>query len=153
MSEKFEKYFPVALSVIVVSILIICNGIFKDLPGLIDKLSDNALGISSTLVGFFLTILTIINAIETRRMQFVQSAGLFPRLLKYLNQSIRANVILIASSFLIKYVEHRAFPWLHLRGRNVFDYLYLFIFILTLLISIRFINIFVRLLSDVKASN
>lgn len=153
MNYKIEKYYPITITIVVIVVLIIFNGLFKDLPGLIDKISDNALTISSTLVGFFLTILTIINAIETRRMEFIRSAGLFPRLLKYLNQSIRFNIVLIASSFLIKYLEHRIFNWANFKGRNIFDYLYISVFILCLLISIRFINIFVRLLTDVKTSN
>jgi hypothetical protein len=41
--------------IIVIVGLIKFNGIFKDLPGLIDKISDNALGISTTLVGLSYT--------------------------------------------------------------------------------------------------
>ena len=150
MQTKWEKYYPLIIAVVATGSAIKYNHIFKDLPGLIDKLSDNAIGIATTLAGFFLTILTIINAIDTRRMRFVREMGLFPRLLKYLNQSIKANVVLIAISFIAKYIEHRDKSWLSICGRNIPDYIYLFIFILALLISIRFINIFVRLLTDIK---
>jgi len=150
MQVAIEKYYPITISFLATLALVVLNNLFRDLPGLIDKLSDNALGISTTLVGFFLTILTIVNSIDTRRMRFIKSANLFPRLMRYLNHAIKYNVILIAFSFIVKYVEHRNFAILVIHGRNIVDYFYLFCFMFALLISIRFINIFVHLLTDVS---
>lgn len=152
MRYWFEKYCPFLLSLLLTLALIIFKSHIKDVPALIDKISDNALGLSTTLVGFFLTIMTIINSIETRRMEFIRSRGLYPRLMKYLNESIKFNAVLIALSFVVKYVEHRSVIWLQLCGYNIVDYSYLFLLNLTLLLSLRFTNIFVSLLSDPKNS-
>lgn len=149
MQFRFEKYYPIVISLLLTICLWLGQGIVNDVPGLIDKVSDNAIGLSVTLVGFFLTILTIINSVETRRMEWVRSEGLFPRLIKYLNQSIRFNTILLAFSFLIKYIEHR-YGWLSIAGRNILDYVFIFFLMWTLLVSLRFTNVFVRLLSDPK---
>ena len=148
MKYKIERYYPFAVSVVLIICFILFKDDWKDFPALIDKVSDNSIGLSTTLVGFFLTILTLLNSIETRRMQFVRSGGLYPRLIKYLNQAIRFNMFLIALSFIVKYVEHRKEVWLQLKGYNILDYGFLFDLIFTLLISLRFINIFVRLLAD-----
>ena len=145
-----EKYYPFVVSSLLMVAWIVFKHDVNDFPGLIDKLADNSLGLSTTLVGFFLTILTLINSIDTRRMNIVRSAGAYPRLIKYLNQSIRANVVLIALSFLVKYVQHRSVQWLQFKGYNIPDYIFLFLLILTLLVSVRFINIFVSLLADPK---
>lgn len=147
MQYKFEKYYPITVSLLLTICLWLGQNVISDVSGLIDKVSDNAIGLSVTLVGFFLTILTIINSVETRRMDWVRSEGLFPRLIKYLQQSIRFNAILLAFSFFIKYIEHR---WLFVAGRNILDYIFIFFLVLTLLISLRFTNVFVRLLSDPK---
>lgn len=72
-----------------------------------DQICDNALSLSVTLHDFFLTILTIINSIESGRMSFVKELGMYPQLLSYLKAAIQANIVLIAVSFLIKYIEHR----------------------------------------------
>jgi hypothetical protein len=150
MKYYTEKYYPIAVSVLLTIAWIVFKKDVNNFPGLIDKLSDNSIGLSTTLVGFFLTILTLINSIDTRRMNFVRSAGAYPRLIAYLNQSIRTNVVLIALSFIVKYVEHRSVPWLLFKGYNILDYGFLFLLIVTLLISVRFINIFVSLLADPK---
>jgi hypothetical protein len=147
---KFEKYYPFVTSILLTIVILAYKSRISDVPSLIDKIADNGIGLATTLVGFFLTILTIINSIETRRMDFVRSKGLYPTLIKYLNQSIRYNAILIASSFLVKYIDHRSNKWLQVFGCNIVDYLYLYSLILTLMISLRFTNIFVRLLADPK---
>ncbi len=150
MKVYLERYYPIVITVLLLVVWIVFKSDVKNLPALIDKLSDNSIGLSTTLVGFFLTILTLINSIDTRRMKVVRSAGAYPRLLRYLNQSIRTNVILIALSFIVKYVEHRSVAWLQITGYNLLDYGFLFLLIITLLISVRFINIFVQLLADPK---
>ncbi|HEY4061197.1 MAG TPA: hypothetical protein VGM30_04815 [Puia sp.] len=150
MRYKIERYYPLAISVILIIALVSFKNGWRDFPALIDKLSDNSIGLSTTLVGFFLTILTLVNSIETRRMDFVRSGGLYPRLLKYLNQSIRANMVLIALSFIVKYIEHRTQLWLQYKSYNILDYAFVFFLLFTLLVSVRFINVFVHLLADPK---
>lgn len=153
MKYYYEKWYPLALSLLLLGSI----GYFKifgsGIPILVSQLSDNALSISVTLFGFLLTILTIINSIDTRRMQFVRDMGGFPRLIQYLRQAISSNLALIAGSFIIKYVEHRKYSFLYFLGCNVLDYLYLFVFVFAMLLSLRFTKIFISLLTDYKSSD
>jgi hypothetical protein len=128
-------------------------GFFKlfgdDMSNIINQLADNGLSISVTLFGFLLTILTLVNSIDTRRMRFVREMGKFPQLISYLRNAIVVNLLLLACSFLIKYVEHRTRAnWVTLGNCNTVDYLYLFLFLYTILVSFRFTKIFISLLTD-----
>lgn len=121
------------------------------MPTLINQLADNALSISVTLFGFLLTILTLVNSIDTRRMRFVRDMGGFPRLMTYLRVAIFSNLTLLAASFLVKYIEHRNRPvFLTFNGCNVPDYVFIFLFIFSILTSLRFTHIFISLLTDQK---
>ncbi|SEW00509.1 hypothetical protein SAMN05428988_1179 [Chitinophaga sp. YR573] len=109
---------------------------------------DNGISLSVTLAGFFLTILTLIKSITTRRMTFVVDGGGLPLLLMYLKHAIQFNITLLLASFIIKYVEHRASQMMYIKGINIVDNAYVFLFILTIFISIRFTQLFVSLLAD-----
>jgi hypothetical protein len=145
-----ERYYPIIFSILIITGLVFFKNLIKEPSVLIDKITDNALTISVTLLGFFLTILTIVNSVDTRRMRFIKSDGLYPRLIGFLNDAIKANVFLIAFSFAVKYLDYRHIKFFCVSGINVIDYAYLFYFIFSLLISYRFTDIFVRLLADPK---
>jgi hypothetical protein len=151
MIKKFyiEKLYPLVIS-LALTVTVFCTNCFeKKLPELVSQLSDNAISISVTLIGFLLTILTILNSIDTRRMRFLKDMGGYPILMKYLKTSIQLSVILIGFSFIVKYVEHRngalAVTW---GSRNLIDYIYIFFFLYTMLASFRFTTLFVSLLTD-----
>lgn len=151
MKYYLEKYYPLATSIL----LTIASAYFKifgeGMPTLINQLADNALSISVTLFGFLLTILTLVNSIDTRRMRFVRDMGGFPRLMTYLRVAIFSNLTLLAASFLVKYIEHRTgFDNLTIKGCNIPDYLFIFLFIFSILTSLRFTHIFISLLTDTK---
>lgn len=148
MKYYFEKYYPIGLSFLTIFLLFLFRHSISDPAKLADQICENAISLSVTLVGFFLTILTLVSSIDSRRMRFVRDAGELPRVLKYLKQAINSNIVLIAISFLIKYFEHRKNSLLSWYGVNVFDMLYVFIFIFTILLSFRFTQIFVSLLAD-----
>ena len=153
MKYYIEKCYPLVLAIIIALAIAIFQIFGKDISILINQLADNSLSISVTLFGFLLTILTIINSIDTRRMKFVREMGGFPRLIIYLRNAISSNLILIAASFLIKYVEHRkGYPELYIQDRNICDYLFLFFFLYAMLASLRFTKIFISLLTDYKTS-
>lgn len=154
MRYYFEKYYPLVISIL----LTLGSAYFKifgdGMPTLINQLADNALSISVTLFGFLLTILTLVNSIDTRRMRFVRDMGGFPRLMTYLRVAIFSNLTLLAASFLVKYIEHRTgFDHLTIGGYNMPDYLFVFLFIFSILTSLRFTHIFISLLSDRKISD
>ena len=150
MKQKIEKYYPIFLSVLIIVAMVVCKQVINGIPDMVDKLSDQALSISVTFLGFLLTILTIINSIETRRMHFVKSAGKYADLISYLKVSIQTNLALIGLSFITKFFEHRSVLWLSIMGFNFIDYLYIFFFVFTILVSYRFTKIFVTLLTDPK---
>lgn len=141
-----EKYYPFALSIIAIVFIIKYRSLIPKLNDLVDEMCNNGLSISVTLTGFFLTILTIINSIDTRRMRFVRQMDGYPRLMSYLRSSINYNIILLATSFLVKYISHRQL--LNFDGVNIIDNLYIFLFIYTILLSFRFTRIFISLLTD-----
>lgn len=147
-----ENLYPFVISLLLVA-GIAYSKVFKDqMPTLVNQLADNALSISVTLFGFLLTILTLINSIDTRRMKFVRDLGAFPRLILFLKTAIYANLLLLASSFLIKYIEHRdGSIFLCINGSNIFDLLFILCFIYAMLVSLRFTHIFISLLTDKKA--
>lgn len=148
MKYRLEKYYPYLASLLITAGVVIFYDHIKDFNKLIDQLCDNAISLGVTLVGFFLTILTLVNAIETRRMRFVRDSGMIVRLLKYLKHSIYFNVILIGFSFLTKYVTGRGDVAFEFYGRNIWDIAYLLVFLITVLVSFRFTHIFVSLLAD-----
>ncbi|PSL42797.1 hypothetical protein CLV51_11013 [Chitinophaga niastensis] len=150
MNYHIEKYYPIYLSSAIAAILFLGHNHVAKIDQLTDKVCENALSLSVTLVGFFLTILTLLNSIESRRMQFVKDAGMMPRVLEYLRKAINYNIGLIAFSFIVKFIEHRT-PWyFYVNEVNIIDLLYLYLFSYTVLLSFRFTQIFVSLLTDPK---
>lgn len=141
-----EKYYPLALSIIAIIFIIKYRYLIPKLNELVDEMCNNGLSISVTLTGFFLTILTIINSIDTRRMRFVRQMDGYQRLMSYLRSSINYNIILLAASFLVKYISHRQV--LNVYGANIIDNAYIFLFVYTILLSFRFTRIFITLLTD-----
>lgn len=149
MRYFFERYYPFLIAIILTVYSVIVKLFEEGMPILINQLADNALSISVTLFGFLLTILTLINSIDTRRMRFVRDMGSFGRLMKYLKVAIFSNLALLSSSFLIKYIEHRKdVKLLSIKGFNIPDYLFIFLFLYTILVSLRFTQIFISLLTD-----
>lgn len=143
-----ERFYPIILSGLAIILFIIYRHRFVAIDKMVNQMCDNGISLSVTLAGFFLTILTLIKSITTRRMSFVVDGGGLPLLLMYLKHAIQYNIILLLSSFIIKYVEHRASPMLYIKELNIVDSAYVFIFILTIFISIRFTQLFVSLLAD-----
>ena len=151
MIKKYhiEKWYPPVISLALTAAIFFSNCFEKKLPDLVSQLTDNAISISVTLIGFLLTILTILNSIDTRRMRFLKDMGGYPILMQYLKNAIQLSVILIGFSFLVKYVEHRSgalnVSW---KNRNLIDYVYIYFFLHTMLACFRFTSLFVSLLTD-----
>lgn len=150
-SRKYyiEISYPYIAAIIAVGIFIFVDKDKGRAVELVGKLADSAISISVTLVGFFLTILTIINSIESRRMKFVRSGGGMPLLLRYLKNAINSNLLLIAVSFILKYVDCKELAFFN-GSEKWAAYLYLFIFAIATFASLRFTNLFVGLLTDPK---
>lgn len=145
----FEKSYPILISLFLIFIIIYFN-LFKDkLSEFVIDLSNNAMSVSVTLFGFLLTILTLINSIETRRMKVVRDMGAFPRLMRYLKNSIILNLIVLVLSFFVKYAINNDLNSIFiLKNYNLLAYSFIFIFIYSLLSSFRFTKIFIDTLTD-----
>lgn len=151
MKYLIEKYYPLTLSIILTTLLFTVRSNHSRLIEVADGLPDTSISLSVTLVGFFLTILTIVNSVSSRRMRFVKEGGGMPLLMGYLRLAINCNLILMGSSLLIKYVNCKDFNFFPF-SELLLSSLYLFLFIFSILVSVRFTLIFVSLLTDPKST-
>lgn len=141
----FEKYSPIAIALCLSLGLYINNPSFNNFNQLFDQLASNSLSVCGTLIGFFLTILTIIQTINTRRMNFLKDSGLFPRLLSYLNTTIVWHLVVISITMLLPIIRQITFLSEYSReGKSVI----IFFIILSWTLSIRFTYLFINLLHD-----
>ncbi|MCK7556540.1 hypothetical protein MKQ70_16555 [Chitinophaga sedimenti] len=148
-----EKFYPSVISIIVTVVAICYKDKFNNTEKMIDQMCDNAISLSVTLAGFFLTILTLIKSITSRRMRFVLAGGGTSLLYGYIKSAIQCNILLLLSSFLVKYIEHRKVLLFYIKGLNYIDTIYIALFIYTILISVRFTQLFISLLTDPDKAN
>ena len=112
---------------------------------LIPIIYNSSLTISATLLGFLLTILTIINSINTKRMILVRQRGKYGMLIGYLTKAILSNIIIVSFCFLLFFIKRdevnaNALMWI--------DYVFIFLTFYNVLLTIRFAYLFVRLLTE-----
>jgi hypothetical protein len=150
MRYFFESKGPFLTAVIITIFSFWLKGWLANFHQLLIEISKNALSISVTFLGFLLTILTLINSIDTRRMRYVKDKQAFPRVIKYLKNAIQLNILIIGVSFLYMFLDENRVRQICYKSFNPCDHLYFFIFIWTLASSLRFTKIFVLLLSDPK---
>ena len=67
----------------------------KDFETFRDKFGNSALSISTSMLGFFLTIYTIIHAINTERMNALRANGAYGRLMGFLHISLYSHALVI----------------------------------------------------------
>ncbi len=147
MKLILEKYSPFLLSLTATLGTFFYKSKFNNFNQLFDQITTNSLSVSGTLVGFFLTILTIIHTINTRRMRFVKDAGLLPRLLWYLNITIASHILVISIGLFLPIIRQIAiFKEVAFWGKL----LIIFFITLSWLFSIRFTYYFIKLLHDPK---
>lgn len=147
MRYLWEKYYPLAVSVVLVVALFFNKHYITDFNTLIPSLMQNSLSVSATLLGFLLTILTVVNTIDTRRMQFIKSAGRFDDLMFFLKNAIYSNLIVIAICLFSLFINRSSVQVVFLL---VVDYLFFFLLFLALTYTLRFTIIFMKLLTDKK---
>lgn len=146
MRYFFEKYGPLLTSLSLSSLVYFYAVIDKSGNSYpIDKLMDSSLRINTVLIGFFLTIFTAIQSIETRRMKWVKDAGIFERIIKYLKNSIAWQFISITIILVVPFVDFVPLNSWQLRLAYTVQF---FIIMFTWGVSIRFARIFIKILSD-----
>lgn len=139
------KIWPFILSILIAIIFFFLQNSFKEVDKVINKLIDSSMTVAGTLLGFLLTITTIINTIHTRRMNFIRESGNYPILHKYLNMAITLNIVNVSLVIIIPFAY----------GVNlcheVLRYFYsfqLWIVLWNWFANIRFTSVFVKLLSE-----
>lgn len=140
-----EKYYPLALAILITFLFIDFQPRLQDVDEMVKKLLDAALAISGALLGFLLTILTIINTIETRRMQFVRDSGHLPDLNRYLKVALYSNIASISIYFLLPVLS--TFDGWKVYKTSIYAAL-VFIVAFTWIVNIRFSKVFIKLLTD-----
>lgn len=140
MVYYLEKYGPIVLSIFgayyyYYTIIIDENSIDR-----ISTLLNLMVTISSTLLGFLLTIVTIINTISTRRMKFIKEAGEYPKLMRYLNVCLYSNLLVLCISVANSFISI---------GYNQVKFTgYIFCVLWAIISSIRFTYIFVTVMHE-----
>lgn len=140
-----EKYSPIVTAIILTVWMYFYKHFFINFNQLFDQLTTNSLSVCGTLVGFFLTILTVIQTINTRRMRFLKDSGNFPILVNYLNTTIIWHIIVISITMLLPVIRQFAFlNKFAIEGKFIIIFAILFSWTL----SVRFTYLFVKLLHD-----
>lgn len=143
----FERNYPLICTIIGTGLVFKFSGFVSKFDTLIPLLTQSSLTISATLLGFLLTILTIINTISTRRMQFVKESGGYPVLLSYLSKAIIANIAVVLFSFVELFLDRSK---INCTVTMVADYCFIFVALFSIMLTTRFAIIFIQLLADKK---
>ncbi len=144
MNRTVEKYYPFVLSVS--SVVFMEYFLLKITPNpqqatsIYKNLLSQSLSVNTTLLGFFLTIFTILNTIDTVAMKYVRALGLEERLKGFLASAIKANFVATAVILLSNFEFESTF-W----AREIFRISVLFVLAYALFLSIRFSALFVRI--------
>lgn len=106
------------------------------------KLIDRSLTISGMLLGFFLTIYTILPTINNRRMKWLKDAGAYNRLIKYLLTAIIWHIVNISLVLFLPILEKLD---LYKGAEDIAFGILFFVIIFSWTLSLRFAGIFVRI--------
>jgi divalent metal cation (Fe/Co/Zn/Cd) transporter len=110
-------------------------------------LADRTLRINTVLLGFFLTMYGIVGTIQSRRMEFVRTSGLYGTLMSYNKAAVIAQffsiLVVLVSSF---YQFYQNNLWLD----RVIASLLAFVIIYSYLAAYRFTRLVLKLMVDPK---
>lgn len=145
MGRLIERYAPVlvALAATAGAYVYLLRLSTADINKVFGSFISSAVTITTTLLGFLLTIYTIFQATTTRRKEFLIQLGQLPILNQYLRSA--AWALLVAALLLLSLTLiptetkefHSYWFWLQIGTIGITAY--------SLTLSIRFINIFLRL--------
>lgn len=142
MERKIEQYWPLVTSIILCVVLAVFWK--QDLDVIFQGITSSSINISTAIIGFYLTIYTILSSIATRRMKFIKTSGTFPRLVYFLKAAVVwnfINVILILFTPIMEF-------FILVKFSNHFLFLKIFILSYSILLSIRFGHLFFDILVD-----
>lgn len=138
MSLFIEKYYPLITSIILSTLSFTYGGLLC-----FDYVNfyNTSLSVFSILIGFLLTVSTIINTLDNEAIDFIKKSEKFYLFLSYLKKSINTSLysLLIIILFIL---INKSFD-------KIIDYinaLIVFQIILALLNCFRFIKIFIKII-------
>jgi len=119
-----------------------------DFEAMRGKFGNSALSLSTSMLGFFLTIYTVIHGVNTERMQDIRGNGAYARLMGFLQTSLYSHALVIGVLLLFSLPSLETAQWV-VRG-TILPLWLLFIAALSwsVAVSLRFIRIFLRLLNE-----
>jgi hypothetical protein len=120
----------------------------KDFEAMREKFGNSALSLSTSMLGFFLTIYTIIHSVNTERMRDIRANGAYSRLMEFLQVSLYSHALVIGVLLLFCLPSLGTAQWL-IRGYTLHLWLgFIAALAWSVAVSLRFIRIFLRLLSE-----
>lgn len=142
-----EKWWPLVFSIISILILIYFRINLVDEIDF-DGLVESVLIVFGVLLGFLLTVCTVIYSIDTNAMRIIKNLETFPRVMNYLLHAIKMllfTVILtlfqpISTILLLSLFQEVGCLIIILKV------LYLFLILYTTLSSVRFIDLFIYIM-------
>lgn len=138
--NKIERIYPLLITVVNVLLYFYIGSHYSLVEKTIEVIADNLTTIASTLLGFLLTILTIMESIQTRSIKIIRQAGGYPKLISYLHLAIIASFIAIPVVLITKVYLQEGYKNVYVYSILLFTEYYL------LLTSFRFIVLFIRII-------
>ncbi len=112
-AKIWEKYRALVISVL----LTLCTIVFEKRIYMFKESCDKLSELSKvfiSLIGFFITILTMIQSMTTRPMKFIRESGNFPALLSYITMSIKLQFITILYTLVYPFLTDYGYYKQHL---------------------------------------
>lgn len=139
-----ERFGPIILSIIAVYLYYVNLGSNQDIYSKVCLMLQTTGAASATLLGFFLTVATIIHAIPTKAMSIVrQNKVSYDIFIGYLKQAVAFCIVVVTVSFLDAFIQQ-----IRLIQENIHIYMAIVVWLCfySWLISIRFTYFFITLL-------
>lgn len=136
----WEEWYPAAIALSCGVVLYFYRARIAVIGPVFDQFSANALSISGTFAGFFLTILTIIDSVNTRRMRALRESGYYPALFGYLKQTIFVHLFLLIVCLFLPLIKMMVFLKPYSLELKI---LFITAVIFSWMISYRFTKIFI----------
>jgi hypothetical protein len=148
MSKAVEKYYPLATSVILtISIFIIDKGLIRAIN--FNELINSTLIVFSVLLGFLLTVTTLMHTIDNEKMNALRTTGNYQDLIKYLNKAVYSALLTSIFSLFTPLLKTFVFfrTSYHYDLIIIIKYLFVLLIILSVAYTFRFINLFLKIIS------
>lgn len=130
-----EKYSPLLLSSICTMSYVCIESKYVNINGLPDKFINNSISVNGTLIGFLLTIFTILNTINTRSMRFVRDTGKFKDLISYLYIALTLCIVSLIFGLIRSIIDDQL---LSCQMKSGMDYLSIFLVSWSIFAMVRF---------------